>query len=87
MPSSFISDAELFGDDDLECHNDELHAPYLQYAPAPPREYAMPPQIAMPLLPLHAPSKTERKRRRSSRKASPRAKPMTPISESIETPE
>jgi hypothetical protein len=58
---------------------DEDAVPFLEEAPAPPRMY---PAVAMPmpLLPLHAPEKSK-KRRRSSKKA--RAmKQMTPIAES-----
>ncbi|KAF2093115.1 hypothetical protein NA57DRAFT_81794 [Rhizodiscina lignyota] len=88
IPSSFISDAELFGDDEFGYDGEEVHAPYLEQPPPPPRQYAMPTQMAMPLLPIFAaPVKTEKKRRKSSRKQSNRAKPMTPISESPETPE
>jgi len=79
-PSSYISDADLFGDD----VDDHLACPFLQEAPAPPR---MPPVThALPVLPpLYAPKKPKTERRRSSgRKQRRTSKPMTPISESPE---
>ncbi|MBE7179607.1 MAG: hypothetical protein INR71_00065 [Terriglobus roseus] len=92
--SSYISDAELFGLDD--CDDDIMAAtpsvPYLACAPSPPRQYALPvhaPQPQQVLAPLYAPPpRTERKtHRRKTRRTSSRAQPMTPISESPETPE
>ncbi|KAH8731246.1 hypothetical protein GQ44DRAFT_643607 [Phaeosphaeriaceae sp. PMI808] len=79
-PSSFISDADLFGDDfedDDACH-------FLTEAPAPPRQPPMP--QAFPVLPpLYAQKKPKAERRRSSGKKQRRtSKPMTPISESPE---
>ncbi|KAK3203966.1 hypothetical protein GRF29_106g1215993 [Pseudopithomyces chartarum] len=82
-PSSYISDADLFGDD----LDDEFSSPYLQEAPAPPRQPPM--AQAFPILPpLYAtekPKKQQQQRRRSSgRKSRRSSKPMTPISESPE---
>jgi hypothetical protein len=78
IPSAFISDFDLFPED-LE--EDEL--PYLEEAPAPPREYSFP--IAMPLLPVYAserPYGENKKRRRSSKnKTRQMGKPMSPIAE------
>ncbi|CAO2650278.1 Nn.00g015700.m01.CDS01 [Neocucurbitaria sp. VM-36] len=79
-PSSYISDADLFGED----FDDEFSCPFLQEAPAPPR---VPPMAqAFPVLPpLYAPKKPKSERRRSSgRKQRRTSKPMTPISESPE---
>ncbi|KAJ4372856.1 hypothetical protein N0V83_003147 [Neocucurbitaria cava] len=79
-PSSYISDADLFGED----FDDEFSCPFLQEAPAPPR---VPPMAqAFPILPpLYAPKKPKSERRRSSgRKQRRTSKPMTPISESPE---
>lgn len=79
-PSSYISDADLFGDD----LDDDLACPFLSEAPAPPR---VPPMAqAFPILPpLYAPKKPKSERRRSSgRKQRRTSKPMTPISESPE---
>lgn len=83
-PSSYISDADLFGED----LDDELllcGGPYLTEAPAPPR---VPPMAqAFPILPpLYAPKKSKSERRRSSsgRKQRRTSKPMTPIAESPE---
>ncbi|CBX92338.1 hypothetical protein LEMA_P050440.1 [Plenodomus lingam JN3] len=79
-PSSYISDADLFGED----FDDDFSCPFLQEAPAPPR---VPPMAqAFPVLPpLYAPKKTKSERRRSSgRKQRRTSKPMTPISESPE---
>ncbi|KAF2189469.1 hypothetical protein K469DRAFT_40725 [Zopfia rhizophila CBS 207.26] len=82
-PSSFISDADLFGDnlDDEEC------SPFLQEAPAPPRQPPM--AQAFPILPpLYASEKPKKQRRRSSgRKQRRPSKPMTPIAESPEAVE
>jgi hypothetical protein len=82
-PSSFISDADLFGDD---C-DDELSTPFLQEAPAPPRQPPM--AQAFPILPpLYAEKPKKQQRRRSSgRKQRRSSKPMTPIAESIEAAE
>ncbi|KAF2661301.1 hypothetical protein K491DRAFT_710883 [Lophiostoma macrostomum CBS 122681] len=85
-PSSFISDADLFGDD---CE-DELSTPFLQEAPAPPRQPLM--AQAFPILPpLYAekPKKQQQQQRRrsSGRKQRRSSKPMTPIAESIEAAE
>lgn len=82
-PSSFISDADLFGDD----LDDEFASPYLQEAPAPPRQPVM--AQAFPFLPpmyaAEKPKKPQQQRRRSSgRKQRRSSKPMTPISESPE---
>ncbi|KAF2003260.1 hypothetical protein P154DRAFT_520211, partial [Amniculicola lignicola CBS 123094] len=75
-PSSYISDEDLFGD--------EFDTPYLQEAPAPPRE--RPIGQACPILPpLYAPEKPkkqEQRRRSSGRKQRRSSKPMTPIAES-----
>ncbi|KAF1840682.1 uncharacterized protein K460DRAFT_295703 [Cucurbitaria berberidis CBS 394.84] len=79
-PSSYISDADLFGED----FDDEFSSPFLQEAPAPPR---VPPMTqAFPVLPpLYAPKKPKSERRRSSgRKQRRTSKPMTPIAESPE---
>ena len=79
-PSSYISDADLFGED----FDDDFACPFLQEAPAPPR---VPPMTqAFPILPpLYAPKKPKSERRRSSgRKQRRTSKPMTPISESPE---
>lgn len=78
-PSSFISDADLFGD-----FSDEESCPYLTEAPAPPRQPPM--AQAFPVLPpLYAQKKPKSERRRSSGKKQRRtSKPMTPISESPE---
>ncbi|ORY15568.1 hypothetical protein BCR34DRAFT_170397 [Clohesyomyces aquaticus] len=82
-PSSFISDADLFGDD----FDDEFASPFLEEAPAPPRQPPM--AQAFPVLPpLYAPEKPKKERRRSSgRKTRRPSKPMTPISESPEAVE
>ncbi|KAJ4296499.1 hypothetical protein N0V90_006544 [Kalmusia sp. IMI 367209] len=77
-PSSFISDADLFGEDFDDC-------PYLQEAPAPPRQPPM--AQAFPILPpLYASEKPKKQQRRRSSGRKPRrsSKPMTPISESPE---
>ncbi|KAF2264494.1 hypothetical protein CC78DRAFT_228055 [Lojkania enalia] len=82
-PSSFISDADLFGGD-----FDEDDCPYLQEAPAPPRQPPM--AQAFPILPpLYAPekSKKQQRRRSSGRKQRRPSKPMTPIAESPEAVE
>jgi hypothetical protein len=78
-PSSYISDADLFGED----FDDEFSCPFLEEAPAPPR---VPPMAqAFPILPpLYAPKKSKTERRRSSGKQRRTSKPMTPISESPE---
>lgn len=78
-PSSFISDADLFGED-----VDDDFCPFLQEAPAPPRQPPM--AQAFPILPpLYAAEKPKKQRRRSSgRKQRRPSKPMTPISESPE---
>ncbi|KAF1834228.1 hypothetical protein BDW02DRAFT_344544 [Decorospora gaudefroyi] len=79
-PSSYISDADLFGED----VDDECACYFLDEAPAPPR---VPPMAqAFPILPpLYAPKKPKSERRRSSgRKQRRTSKPMTPISESPE---
>lgn len=81
--SSYISDADLFGDD---C-DDEFNAPLLQEAPAPPR---VPPMAqAFPILPpLYVKEKPKQQRRRSSgRKPRRTSKPMSPIAESVEAAE
>ncbi|KAF2463321.1 uncharacterized protein BDR25DRAFT_113849 [Lindgomyces ingoldianus] len=82
-PSSFISDEDLFGDN----FDDEYSSPFLQEAPAPPRQPPM--AQAFPILPpLYAPEKPKKQRRRSSgRKQRRPSKPMTPISESPEAVE
>jgi hypothetical protein len=80
-PSSFISDADLFGDD----LDDEFACPYLQEAPAPPRQ--PPTTQALPFLPpMYAAEKPKKQQRRrsSGRKQRRPSKPMTPISESPE---
>lgn len=82
-PSSFISDADLFGDD----LDDDVASPYLQEAPAPPRQPVM--AQAFPFLPpMYAPEKPKKpqqqRRRSSGRKQRRSSKPMTPISESPE---
>ena len=79
-PSSYISDADLFGED----FDDEFACPFLEEAPAPPRAYPM--AQALPILPpLYAQKKPKTERRRSSgRKQRRTSKPMTPISESPE---
>jgi hypothetical protein len=85
-PSSFISDADLFGDD----LDDDLASPYLQEAPAPPRQPPM--AQAFPFLPpmyaVEKPKKQQQqqqqRRRSSGRKQRRSSKPMTPISESPE---
>jgi len=79
-PSSFISDADLFGED----FDDEDACPFLTEAPAPPRQPPM--AQAFPVLPpLYAQKKAKSERRRSSGKKQRRtSKPMTPISESPE---
>lgn len=83
-PSSYISDADLFGGDDFE--DAAYQVPYLNQAPSPPRQYAMPPaQVA--LAPLYAQAKAEKKKSKLARKSSNRTKPMTPIIESPSTPE
>ncbi|KAF2120699.1 hypothetical protein BDV96DRAFT_641360 [Lophiotrema nucula] len=76
-PSSFISDADLFGGD----FDDDLATPFLEEAPAPPRQPPM--AQAFPILPpLYAPEKPKKQRRRSSgRKQRRPSKPMTPIEE------
>ncbi|KAF2131637.1 hypothetical protein P153DRAFT_394952 [Dothidotthia symphoricarpi CBS 119687] len=79
-PSSFLSDADLFGED----FDDELAIPFLQEAPAPPRQPTV--SQAFPVLPpLYSEKKSKSERRRSSGRKQRRAsKPMTPISESPE---
>jgi hypothetical protein len=80
VPSSYISDEDLFPED-----LDEFgEVPILLEPPAPPKEIAA---VAMPLLPLYASEKPKNKRRRSSRKQPSAAKPMTPIAESPKAPE
>ncbi|KAF2869893.1 hypothetical protein BDV95DRAFT_497151 [Massariosphaeria phaeospora] len=82
-PSSFISDADLFGED----LSDDCTTPILEEAPAPPR---VPPMAqAFPILPpLYASEKPKKQRRRSSdRKPRRASKPMSPISESPEAVE
>lgn len=76
IPSAHISDLDLFLDD----LPDENAIPFLEEAPAPPRMYTAAIAMPMPLLPLHAPEKSK-KRRRSSKKVRP-MKQMTPIAES-----
>ncbi|USP74565.1 hypothetical protein yc1106_01839 [Curvularia clavata] len=79
-PSSYISDADLFGED----FDDDFSCPLLEEAPAPPR---VPPMAqAFPVLPpLYAQKKPKSERRRSSgRKQRRTSKPMTPIAESPE---
>jgi len=79
VPSAYISDFDLFPED-LE---DDCEVPYLDEAPAPPREYTMP--VAMPLLPVYASTRPydDGKKRRRSSKNKPRqmGKPMSPIAE------
>jgi hypothetical protein len=79
-PSSFISDADLFGDD----LDDDDSCRYLTEAPAPPRQPPM--AQAFPVLPpLYAQKKPKGERRRSSGKKQRRtSKPMSVISESPE---
>ena len=80
-PSSYVSDADLFGED----FDDEFSSPYLQEAPAPPRQPPM--AQAFPILPpLYATEKPKKQQRRRSSGRKPRrsSKPMTPISESPE---
>lgn len=80
-PSSYISDADLFGED----FDDDFSCPYLQEAPAPPRQ--PPVAQAFPILPpLYAAEKPKKQQRRRSSGRKPRrsSKPMTPISESPE---
>jgi hypothetical protein len=74
VPSSYISDFDLYPED-----LDQDEVPYLEEAPAPPREYV---PIAAPLAPLYASERPKNKRRRSSKKVIKFAKPMTPIAES-----
>ncbi|KAF2636977.1 hypothetical protein P280DRAFT_134936 [Massarina eburnea CBS 473.64] len=83
-PSSFISDADLFGDD-----IDDFAAAtscYLSEAPAPPRQPPMGQQSFLaPIYASEKPKKQQQQRRRSSgRKQRTSSKPMTPISESPE---
>lgn len=93
-PSSFISDADLFGDD---C-DDEFSTPFLQHAPAPPRQPPM--AQAFPILPpIYATEKKQKqqsqtaqssqqhRRRSSARKQRRSSKPMSPIAESVEASE
>jgi len=80
-PSSFISDADLFPED----LDEASPGPYLHEAPEPPRQ--IPLAGPLPLPPLYAQAKPKKQRRRSSRKLKHPTKPMTPISESPETPE
>ncbi|KAF2691035.1 hypothetical protein K458DRAFT_382614 [Lentithecium fluviatile CBS 122367] len=84
-PSSFISDADLFGDD-LDDEFASPYGPYLQEAPAPPRQPPM--AQAFPFLPpmyaAEKPKKQQQRRRSSGRKQRRPSKPMTPISESPE---
>lgn len=80
-PSSFISDADLFGED----FDDDASYPFLTEAPAPPRQPPMAQAFPTVLPPLYAPKKPKSERRRSSGKKQRRtSKPMTPISESPE---
>ncbi|KAF2088881.1 hypothetical protein K490DRAFT_64092 [Saccharata proteae CBS 121410] len=79
--SSYISDADLFPDELLDC------APLLERAPAPPREILMPAPAPQPLAPLYASSKPRKMRRSSSNKKSRPVKPMSLISESPKAPE
>jgi len=84
-PNSFISDEDLFPDDILDGECGLTSAPFLQEAPAPPRQ--LPLAQAFPLLPPLYASEKPKKRRRSSRKERRPSKPMSPIVESPETPE
>jgi hypothetical protein len=79
-PSSFISDADLFGDDD------ELATPILECAPAPPRQPPMP-QVVHVLPPLYAEKPKKQQRRSSGKQQRRSSKPMTPIAESVEATE
>ena len=81
-PSSFISDEDLFLDDEQY---------YLYEAPAPPRPAPL--LVSKPLPPLYASKKPKKNQRRPqpdqrhgriSRKQRQPSKPMTPISESLE---
>ncbi|KAF2428653.1 hypothetical protein EJ08DRAFT_322858 [Tothia fuscella] len=82
-PSAFISDADLFPDELLD---GAACGPFLNEAPAPPRDVQLP--NVMPLRPLYAQEKPKKQtRRRSSNKKRRPSKPMTPISESPEAPE
>ncbi|KAF1939377.1 hypothetical protein EJ02DRAFT_513862 [Clathrospora elynae] len=78
-PSSYISDADLFGED----YNDEFACPFLEEAPAPPR-VPQTTQAFTVLQPLYAQKKPKSERRSSGRKQRRTSKPMTPISESPE---
>lgn len=81
-PSSFISDADLFGDFD---DDDDDYCRFLTEAPAPPRQPPM--AQAVPVLPplyAHKKVKTDRRRSSGSKKQRRTSKPMTPISESPE---
>ncbi|KAH7130680.1 hypothetical protein B0J11DRAFT_258882 [Dendryphion nanum] len=91
-PSSFISDADLFGD----LCDDEYSTPFLQEAPAPPRQPPM--AQAFPILPpIYAaekkqkqpqqPQQQQQRRRSSGRKQRRSSKPMSPIAESVEVTE
>jgi hypothetical protein len=72
VPSSFISDWDLFPEDLL----DESDVPLLDEAPPPPRVPTMP----LPLLPLYAPVRPKT-RRRSSRRSSKQVAALAPIAE------
>jgi hypothetical protein len=79
IPSAYISDFDLF-EEELD---EDCEVPYLDEAPAPPREYKFP--IAMPLLPVYASQRpycdNKKKRRSSKNKSRPMGKPMSPIAE------
>ncbi|KAF2276232.1 uncharacterized protein EI97DRAFT_52997 [Westerdykella ornata] len=82
-PSSYISDADLFGEGDDDCEG-----PFLDEAPAPPR---VPPMAqAFPILPplyVAEKPKKQQRRRSSGRKSRRSSKPMSPIAESVEVVE
>ena len=81
-PSSYISDADLFGED----FDDDFACPFLDKAPAPPRVYPI--AQAMPVLPpLYAPKKFKSSRQRSKSKQRHTSNPMEPIPESSEQAE
>ncbi|KAF2855952.1 hypothetical protein T440DRAFT_93811 [Plenodomus tracheiphilus IPT5] len=81
MPNSYISDADLFGED-IE---HDFVGPFLHQAPAPPRVPPMTEALHV-LPPLYASKKAKSERRRSSGRKRTSSKPicMTPISESPE---
>ncbi|KAF2747404.1 hypothetical protein M011DRAFT_458660 [Sporormia fimetaria CBS 119925] len=86
-PSSYISDADLFGED----VDEDFSGPFLNEAPPPPR---IPPMAqAFPILPpLYVQEKPKKqhhqqRRRSSGRKQRRSSKPMSPIAESVEVAE